>query len=182
MDKKTSIWAIIGFVLLYFVAVFAAEFIGFASPLCWVLAPALGALLAAFPYRWLAFRWKGFALGTMLSAVVALLSLAMGEMDVCRGLFLLGFGLLSDGVRFLTKKDVIAYPVLAVGNLATIVYLWARTEWYHAGALEEMGQAYADGLMTYATPLWLCLDIMIIATVAVLGYKLATSWIKEEKA
>lgn len=180
MDKKTSIWAIAGFIFLYFVAVFAAEFIGFAAPLCWVFAPVLGALLAAFPYRWLSLRWKGFGLGITLAAVVGLLSLAMGEMDWCRVVLIIGFGLLSDIVRLLTKKDAVAYPVLAVGNIATIVYLWARTDWYYAGALEEMSQSYADGLMTFATPLWLCIDIVLIAALAVWGYALAKRWIKEK--
>lgn len=179
MDKKTNIWAVAGFILLYFIAVFAAEFIGFAAPLCWVLAPALGAFLAAFPYRWLSLRWKGFGLGTTLAAVFSLLCLAMGEMDWCRVVFMVGFGLLSDVVRLLTKKDCIAYPVLAIGNLAAIVYLWTRTEWYHQGAIEEMGQSYADGLVNFATPLWLCIDIVLIAALAVCGLALAKRWIKK---
>ena len=53
MDKKLTFWGAAGFVVLYFVAVFAAEFIGFIHPVCWVLAPALGALLGALPRPWL---------------------------------------------------------------------------------------------------------------------------------
>ncbi len=56
MDKKLTFWGAAGFAVLYFVAVFAAEFIGFVHPVCWLLAPALGALLAALPYRWLSLR------------------------------------------------------------------------------------------------------------------------------
>lgn len=43
MDKRLTIWSVAGFVMLYFVTVFAAEFVGFLHPVCWVLAPALGA-------------------------------------------------------------------------------------------------------------------------------------------
>ena len=35
MDKKLTFWGATGFVVLYFVAVFAAEFIGFAHPVSW---------------------------------------------------------------------------------------------------------------------------------------------------
>ena len=42
MDKKLTIWSVAGFVMLYFVAVFAAEFVGFLHPVCWVLAPLWG--------------------------------------------------------------------------------------------------------------------------------------------
>lgn len=34
MDKKLTFWSATGFVVLYFVAVFAAEFIGFVHPVC----------------------------------------------------------------------------------------------------------------------------------------------------
>lgn len=177
MEKKLTVWSAVGFALLYFVCIFGAAFLGFIAPTGWVLAPVVGAFLGAFPYRWLALRWHRFGLGTLLAAVVGVLCLAMGEMDVTRCLLVLCFGVLSDVVR-LFAKDVVAYPVLAVGNLALIIYLWTKTEWYHAGAVEEMGQRYADGLMAFATPQWLCLDVVLIAVMAVVGFVLAKRWIK----
>ena len=139
MDKRLTFFGTAGFVVLYFVAVFAAEFIGFAHPVCWMLAPALGALLGALPYRWLSQRWRGFGLGTVLATVFGLLMLAMGELDLLRLAICIGCGLLSDIVRMAVKKDCWSYPVLALGNIAEIIYLWTRKEWYLQGAADEMG-------------------------------------------
>ncbi len=110
MDKRLTFWGATGFVVLYFVAVFAAEFIGFAHPVCWVLAPALGALLGALPYRWLSLRWHRFGLGTVLSAVFGLLMMAMGEVDLTRLAVFVGCGVLSDLVRLDVKKDAVTLP------------------------------------------------------------------------
>ena len=130
MDKKLTFWSATGIVALYFVAVFAAEFIGFAHPVCWMLAPALGALLGALPYRWLSLPWHKFGLGTVLSAVFGLLMMAMGEVDLTCLAVIIGFGVLSDLVRMGVKKDGITYPILALGNIAEIIYLWTRKAWY----------------------------------------------------
>lgn len=45
--KKAGI--VIGMILLYFVLVFAPNFLGFLSPYLWVYQPILGAFLAATP-------------------------------------------------------------------------------------------------------------------------------------
>ena len=179
MDKKLTFSGTALFAVLYFVAVFAAEFIGFLHPVCWILAPAFGALLAAIPYRWLAVRWHKFGLGTMLSAVFGLLMLAMGEMDFLCLAISVGFGLLSDLVRIILKKDCIAYPVLALGNIALIIYLWTRKDWYLHGAADEMGQAYADAMATLQNTLWFCISIAAIVVLAELGLWIAKRWIKK---
>ena len=178
MDKKLTFWGAAGFVALYFVAVFAAEFIGFIHPVCWLMAPALGALLGAFPYRWLSLRWHKFGLATVLAAVFALLMLAMGELDLTRAAILVGCGLLSDIVRLWVKNDCVTYPVLAFGNIAEIIYLWTRKEWYLQGAAEEMGQAYADAMAPLQTVLWLVITLAAIVICAVVGMCIAKRWIK----
>ena len=137
MDKKLTFLGATGFVVLYFVAVFAAEFIGFAHPVCWMLAPALGAFLGALPYRWLSLRWHKFGLGTVLSAVFGLLMMAMGEVDLTCLAVIVGFGVLSDLVRMVVKRDGITYPILALGNIAEIINLWIRKAWYLQGAAED---------------------------------------------
>ena len=143
--------------MLYFVAVFAAEFVGFLHPVCWVLAPALGALLAAVPWRWLAVRWHGFGLGTTLAAV---------------------FGLLSDLLRLAVKRDGVVYPVLAFGNMANIVYLWTRKAWYLEGAAEECGQAYADAMAPLQNTLWLIIAVAAVIVLAEAGLWIANRIIK----
>ena len=178
MDKRLTLWSAAGFVVLYFVAVFAAEFVGFIHPVCWVLAPALGALLAAIPWRWLAIRWRGFGLGTTLAAVFGLLMLAMGEFDLLRLAFCVGFGLLSDLVRLAVKCDCVVYPVLSLGNMANIVYLWTRKAWYLEGAAEECGQAYADAMAPLQNMLWLIIAVAAVIILAEAGLWIAKRIIK----
>ena len=178
MNKKLTFWGTAGFVVLYYVAVFAAEFIGFIHPLCWVLAPALGAFLGAFPYRWLSLQWHGFGLGTVLSVVFGLLMLAMGELDFVRLAIIVGFGLLSDIVRITKNNDCITYPILAIGNIAEIVYLWTRKAWYLQGAAEEMGQSYADAMASLQSTLWFVIAIVAIILAAECGLWIAKKNIK----
>lgn len=173
MDKKLTFRGATGFVVLYFVAVFAAEFIGFVHPVCWMLAPALGALLGALPYRWLSLRWRGFGLGTVLAAVFGLLMMVMGEFDLLRLAICVGCGLVSDVVRLAASKDCWAYPVLALGNIAGVIYLWTRKAWYLKGAADEMGQAYADAMAPLQSTLWLVVALVAIVVAAECGLWIA---------
>ncbi len=173
MDKKLTFWGATGFVVLYFVVVFAAEFIGFAHPVCWMLAPALGALLGALPYRWLSLRWHKFGLGTVLSAVFGLVMMVMGEVDLTCLAFIVGFGVLSDLVRMGVKKDGITYPILALGNIAEII-----NPWYLQGAAEEMGQAYADAMAPLQNTLWFVVALVAIVVAAECGLWIAKKIIK----
>ncbi|MCR5822552.1 MAG: MptD family putative ECF transporter S component [Bacteroidales bacterium] len=178
MDKRLTFWGIAGFAVLYFVAVFAAEFIGFIHPVCWVLAPALGALLGAVPYRWLSVRWHKFGLGTLLAAVFGLLMLAMGEVDITRLLIIVGCGLISDVVRLCTNKDCVTYPILALGNLAGIIYMWTRKAWYLQGAAEEVGQSYADAMAQLQNTLWFVIAVVAIVAAAEVGLWIARKLVK----
>ncbi|MBR1835431.1 MAG: MptD family putative ECF transporter S component [Bacteroidales bacterium] len=178
MDKKLTFWSAAVFVVLYFVALFAAEFIGFAHPVCWVFAPAIGALLGALPYRWLSLRWRGFGLGTVLAAVFGLAMLAMGELDVICLAICVGCGVLSDVVQLTAKSDCWAYPVLAIGNIAEIIYLWIRKEWYLQGAANEMGQAYADAMAPMQNTLWFVVAVVAIVVAAECGLWIAKKLIK----
>lgn len=178
MDKKLTFWGATGFVVLYFVAVFAAEFVGFIHPICWVLAPAVGALLGAFPYRWLSLRWHKFGLGTVLAAVFGLLMMAMGEVDLTRLLIVVGFGLVSDLVRLAAHKDCLAYPILALGDIAIIVYMWTRKAWYLQGAAEEMGQSYADAMAPLQSTLWFVIAVVAIVIAAECGILITKKLIK----
>jgi len=177
MHKKLTFWGATLFSLLYFLAVFAAAFIGFIAPAGWVFFPALAALIAAFPYRWLSLRWKKFGLGTVLAGVVAVLCLIMGEMDIIHAAILVGCGLLSDIVAF-SGKDWLSYPILVLGNIAWIMKLWTDTNGYYTGAIEEMGQNYADALMPMATSGWFCAVVVAVIAMAEVGLWIAKKCIK----
>ena len=178
MVKKLTICGATGFVVLYFVAVFAAEFIGFIHPVCWVLAPALGARLGALPYRWLSLRWQKYGLGTVLSAVFGLLMMVMGEVDITRLAIIVGCGVISDLVRLTVKKDCITYPILALGNIAEIIYLWTRKAWYLQDAAAEVGQSYADAMAPLQSALWFVVAVVAIIAASECGLWIAKKLIK----
>ena len=189
MTKKVlSVWYWLGMGLLYFIAVFASCFIGFIHPVCWAYYSVLAAILAAGPYFWLAARWQKFGVGTFCSLLVCLFCLATGEAGgwLSKVLFV-GCGILSDVIRLALgngsrKALFIAYPVLAIGNIGWIIRLWSAPEWYYQGALDEMSEAYANGILALQTPGHLIAAIVLTAAVAVLGIWLSTKVDKKSAA
>ena len=88
-------------------------------------------------------------------------------------MFVLG-GIVADIVRQLIGNDskkalYWAYPFLALGNLGWVIRLWTTPQWYVDGALDEMGQAYADGIAKLQTPGHLIAVIVLTAAMAVLA-------------
>ena len=171
MAKKLNPWAAIGVALLYLVFVFLSCFAGFLSPVCWAYFSVLAALLAVGPYYWLAARWQKFGVGTLLGILVCLFCIVTGEAKgfLSRAFF---FGVLSDLVRMWvgngSKKGLFAaYPLLAIGNIGWVVRLWSSSQWYLEGAVEEMGETYANGIAAMQTPLHLALVIVLTAAMAV---------------
>ena len=173
--------------LLYVVLVLAASFIGFAHPVCWAYYTVLAALLAVGPFYWLAARWQKFGVGTFLGLMVCLFCLVTGEATGfwSKAMFVLG-GIVADIVRQLignySKKALYwAYPFLALGNLGWVIRLWTTPQWYVDGALDEMGQAYADGIARLQTPGHLIAVIVLTAAMAVLAIWLCGKVDKKSK-
>jgi len=166
--------------LLYLIFVFASCFIGFLHPVCWAYFSVLAALLAAGPYFWLAARWQKFGAGTFMALLVCLFCFASGEAGgTLSKVLILGGGILSDVVRLAVNNHTVkglraAYPLLAIGNIGWVVNLWAKPEWYHDGAVEEMGEAYAEGITALQTPGHLVAVVVLTAVVAVLAIALCT--------
>ena len=180
MNNKLNPWAAIGVALLYLLFVFASCFIGFLHPACWTYFSVLAAILAVGPYLWLAARWQRFGVGTVLALIVCLFCLATGEAGgLLSKAIILGCGILADIVRQLagrsfTKALYCAYPFLAIGNIGWIIRLWSDKQFYYDGAVEEMGQAYAEGIKALQTPGHLVAVIILTAAAAVLGVWLCT--------
>ena len=181
--KKINYFSIVGFTALYVVTVFATAFLGFLHPVCWAGFPVVAALLGAFSYLCAASRWQGFGAGAFLGLALGLFLLATREGGLSVAIITIVAGLLSDVVRLfagLTSKKgaVMAYPVLSIGVIGWILPLWTRPQWYHDGAVEEMGFEYAEGLMPLAQ--WWVLLLLIIATMAFgyIGIRLVISWMK----
>ena len=176
MEKNSLKWySVLGMGLLYFVFVLAGSCTGFFHPVCWAFFSVLTALIAAGPYYWLSARWQKFGVGTFLGLVVCLICLAMGEAPGfwSKAMFVIG-GLVADIVRLLVGNDrkkalYYAYPFLALGNLGMVIRLWTMPQWYLDGAVEEMGQVYADNMAKLQNPATLCLCIVLTAAVAALS-------------
>ena len=176
MEKKSLKWRqVLGMGLLYVALVLAASFIGFAHPVCWAYYTVLAALLAVGPYHWLAARWQKFGVWTFLGLMVCLFCLVTGEATGfwSKAMFVLG-GIVADVVRLLmgngSRKALYwAYPFLALGNMGWVIRLWTTPQWYVDGALDEMGQAYADGIAKLQTPGHLIAVIVLTAAMAVLA-------------
>lgn len=182
--KKINYFSIVGFTALYVVAVFATAFLGFFHPLCWVGFPVVAALLGAFSYLCVASHWQQFGAGTLIGLAFGLFLLATGEGGLLAVIVAIISGLLSDVLRLFAgntsrKGATIAYPTLSLGVIGWILPLWTRTQWYHNGAVEEMGVDYAEGLMPLAQ--WWVLLLLIIATMLVgyIGIRHAICWLKD---
>ena len=183
MTKSINYFSIVGFTALYVVTVFATAFLGFLYPLCWVGFPVVAALLGAFSYFCVASRWQRFGAGTLLGLAFGLFLMATGEGKPLAFAIAIMAGLLSDVIRLFAgnsskKGAALAYPILSLGVIGWILPLWTRTQWYHDGAVEEMGADYAKGLMPLAQ--WWVLLLLIITTMAVgyIGIRLAICWLK----
>ena len=180
MEKNSLKWySALGMGLLYFVFVLAGSCTGFLHPVCWAFFSVTTALLAVGPYYWLAARWQKFGMGTFLGLVVCLICLVMGEAPGfwSKAMFVIG-GLVADIVRQLlgnnSKKALYcAYPFLALGNLGMMIRLWTMPQWYYDGAIDEMGQTYADGIAALQHTWVLVLCIVLTVAVAALSVWLA---------
>ena len=175
MKKILTWWSVLGMGLLYVTLVLASSFIGFLHPICWAFYTVLAALFAVGPYHWLAARWQKFGVGTFLGLLVCILCMATGEATGfwSRAMFVLG-GLVADIVRQLmgneNRKTLYwAYPFLVLGNLGWVIRLWTTPQWYVDGALEEMGQAYANGIAKLQTPGHLVAVIVLTVAIAILA-------------
>ena len=82
---------------------------------------------------------------------------------------------MSDLLRLAKNKDCLTYLILALGNIAMIVYMWTRKAWYLQGAAEEVGQSYADAMVPLQSTLW-----FVIATVAIIVAAEAGLWISKK--
>ncbi len=154
-------WVALLMVVLYVLLVFIGNFIGFAGPAFWVFSPLLCTFLGVGPFFYLAARWQNFGVGTCISVVMLILCAIFGEANgVLPRVLIVAAGVVSDFVRLAvgngTQKGLLfAYPIFALGNISMVVRLWTSPDWYYQGAVEEMGLAYADGLVELQSPAYL---------------------------
>jgi len=185
MKDSKNYWGIIGFQLLYAVIVFITAFLGFLHPALWAGLPVLAAFTGAFAYYKTASNLDSFGAGTLCAFFFCIILMALGEMKMSNATIMMIAGIVSDVVRqFIGNKTLkgvaYAYPVLALGVISWIIPLWTQTEWYHEGAIKEMGADYANGLMTFSSTFGLCAVIILTLIVAYLSIRLFAKTIKSE--
>ncbi len=181
MEKKAiTWWQFLGMGLLYIILVLAASFTGFLSPTCWAYYSVLAALLAVGPYYWISARWQKFGTGTFLALMLLLFCIATGESKgALSRIMILAGGILADLVRMWVGNDskkgmYAAYPLLAIGNIGWVIRIWSTPDWYIQGAIDEMGQTYADGIARMQTPGHLIAVIILTAAVAAISISLCS--------
>lgn len=177
MKKSSSLLGIIGFAILYAATVFLCAFVGFLHPVCWVGFPVLAAFLGAYSYYKVASGIKCFGAGVLLAAVLAGILLVLGEIKLPAAGIILTAGLVSDIVRQLlgntsAKALFCAYPLLAAGVFGWLHPLWTNTQRYHEGATSEMGAEYAESLMVFSSPLFLCLFVVLTLIAGYIGIRI----------
>lgn len=185
MEKNNINYSgIIGCEILYAVTSFASAFIGFFNPWCWIVVfPALAAILGAPSYLWAASRWQQFGVATLFALVLAVVLLAMGEIDITQSLLIVAVGVVSDVVRQIIgnrqKQGILlAYPVLPLGIIVWLMKLWTNSEWYYQGAAEEIGADYAEGLKTLSS-LWALFGVVALTfVVGFIGIRIAAAKMK----
>ena len=116
----------LAYLFAYVVLVVLSEFVGFLSPLGWVLFPAVAAVVAAWPVVWAMHRYRVPFVNASFAFVLAMLLLISGEVwTYTIVVWILSFGLLSEIIRCICGYDSEkgirwSYPVLALGCMGQI--------------------------------------------------------------
>ena len=150
----------------------------FFNPWCWIVVfPALAAILGAPSYLWAASRWQQFGVATLFALVLAVVLLAMGEIDITQSLLIVAVVRQIIGNR--QKQGILlAYPVLPLGIIVWLMKLWTNSEWYYQGAAEEIGADYAEGLKTLSS-LWALFGVVALTfVVGFIGIRIAATKMK----
>jgi len=158
--KKTL--SAIGLALLFFVAWFAAECLGFVSPFCWLYFGLIAAVLAAWPYAILCKKHPVFGMALLAFGVWFLAYIAMGEMNPATnpsGFWIsIGLAVVAEILRracggYRSRSSVRAsYLALSLVPVAKTSVMFFRPEYCHQVTIEEMGEQYAEKLFALTTP------------------------------
>ena len=153
-------------VVVYVLSVLGASLLGFLSAYFWVGSPIL------------ARRWRKSGLATVLSLAVVFFFLACGEIDLKTATIAVMVGVLSDVVRQMMGTDTAessfwAYPILALAPIAWFIPLWTNPQNYYEATIEEMGQDYANVILTLSSPWSFAFVVGATALLGFVGIRLA---------
>jgi len=163
---------IFGWSLLYYVATFIGMMAGFFHPFLWVYNAILTSLLAAWPYFRIVKGWPvaGITLCPLVLSIV--LNLSMGEGDWLYVVLAVVIGLATEIVRkvcsdYRSRKSLVGgYMVFALLPFANTLRMWIWPEASMVQTVEEMGQAYADQMVSVIQPWVLCIGLVLTLCVS----------------
>lgn len=170
--------------VIYFVLVLAVEFLGFLSPLMWVLTPILAAFLGAGPLTCVMDMGRGLGGAAVIPLLYFILMKLMGEFGM--PLMIVGMFcvmILAEVVRYAAgyeKRSSIraATPVLALLTFASFLPLYFQTAAYGAAAVEEMGQEYGEKIVNYGNFGMLLLVAVLCIAAGILSERLTEKILK----
>ncbi len=169
-----KILSLIGLEVIYFIIAFGCMFLGFLSPFLWVYQPVLVAFLTATPVLVVCKNWKNFGGLLILPGLYALIMILLGEYSGMPTIgALIVVLLVAEIIRYFMGYNSIngvrfGYAIVSLVPAFQLLLLWLDKNFYYEGAVEEMGSvAYAEGLMTLATPIGL---IALIICTIIAGY------------
>ncbi|MDO4650308.1 MAG: MptD family putative ECF transporter S component [Eubacteriales bacterium] len=178
---------VLGSELIYFLIIFICAFAGIISPFCWVFQPVISIFFAAAPVYWLCLRLKKPGTLALLPGIFVVLMIAMGEYH---GAVQIGAAIaalvIGEVVRLLIGYDNIkgiryGYAFAGLVSACQPLWLWINKEAYYEVALAEIGkEAYAAGLMPYASPVCLAVLILLGVCAGCFGCVAAEKIFKEE--
>lgn len=181
---KINVWKMLGWAILYFVAMLLGACAGFLHPFCWVYSAVLVALLGAWPYVRLTQSYPVFGMALLVAVVNIGLNM-LGEGDGQFALIAILIGLLAEAVRKLgsdydSESSVrLSYTVFALTPFANTLRMWISRDASMVQTVEEMGQEYADKMPSVLNP-WL-LALMVVLTMAVAWFSSALFYQKEKE-
>lgn len=172
--------------VIYFVLAGAPSFLGFVSPVLWMYYPIISAVLAATPVLWAGARWEKFGAVCLFGLVWAVLGIVLGELSfVDQILPAIAGPFVAELVRLAVGYHKqfglrLAYAITSLGPVWQIITIWTQTDYYYAGAVEEMGSVeYADALVSLATPVNLVVLIVLTLVAGYLGALVSEKLFKE---
>ncbi len=160
--------------LLYVVAFFVGELLGFLHPFLWVYFALPVAILAAYPYIKLCKKHQVFGISLLPVGMLLLIYLLMGEVNKENPQFPIIAGLLACVAELLRryaggygniKSTILSYCAIALVPFGSTSIMWFRPQYAMGVTLAEMGPKYAASMHKIIEP-WI-LVVMIIVVIAV---------------
>ena len=176
--KKEVVRFILCFVV-FFALVLATQLPGFASPLYWVMFPALASFAAAGPLTCVMSMKRGFGSTAAIPLLWFIVYRLMGEIGMpLMWVWMLGLMVIGELVRKLVGYDNlksirICTPIMSLVPMGNLIPLYFQKSEFLRQAAEEMEPAYVEGLDRYGTIGMFILVLVLAIALAVISERIS---------